>query len=341
MSRQFSPTEVTVVGIGSAGVRIASALSRESLMIDRFAYISCDRSDLDGVDGEKLLVECPIEQKLSPSMVRGLAIPYRDSIRKLIDGSKVVLVVAGLGGATGSGLAPIAAELAKECGAIPISVAIMPFEFERKLRFYAGLALRRLRTVSSGVIVVDNDEILKATGEATLKEIHDMANAEVVGALSCLLSKPTEKAIPAGLNKVLGTVLQEGYSILAIATSGSVDRTEDAIARAVIGINALAEGKEAKHAVIALSGDSSLSAGETGVAVKRVGSLMGNQAIDLEYSVRYTGGSQLLVGLLASGFKSTKYDAYDPLGAIFGANVLDDGMDYSMVPGLEILDSCE
>src|SRR5713226_6612978 len=135
MSRQFSSTEVTVVGIGSAGVRIASALSKESLTIDRFAYVSCDRSDLDGIQGQKLLIEGPIAQKLSPSMVRGLSIPHRDAMRGLIDGSKVVLVVAGLGGATGSGLAPIVAELAKECGAFPVSVAIMPFEFEKKLRF--------------------------------------------------------------------------------------------------------------------------------------------------------------------------------------------------------------
>src|SRR5215472_13743988 len=94
MSRQFSPKEVTVVGIGSAGVRIASALSKEALMIDRFAYVSCDRSDLEGVEGQKLLIEGPIAQKLSPSMVRGLSIPHRGEMRDIIDGSKVVLVVA-------------------------------------------------------------------------------------------------------------------------------------------------------------------------------------------------------------------------------------------------------
>jgi cell division protein FtsZ len=313
-------------------------------MIDRFAYISCDRSDLERIQSQrKLLIDGPIAQKLSPSMVRGLAIGHRDAMRELIRGSKVVLVVAGLGGATGSGLAPIVAELAKECGSIPVSVAIMPFGFEKKLRFYAGLALRRLRASSSGVIVVDNDDLLRASGEdATLKEIHDLANFEVVGALSCLLSKPSENAIPAGLNKVLGTVLQDGYSILSTARSGSVDKTEEAIARAVIGINAMAEGKEARHAVVALSGDSTLSASETGMAVKRLGSIMGNEAMDLEYSVRYTGQSQLLVGVLASGFKSTKYDEYDPLGSIFGKNdVIDDGMDYALIPGLESLQSCE
>ena len=78
------------------------------------------------------------------------------------------------------------------------------------------------------------------------------------------------------------------------------------------------------------------------MAVRRLGSIMGNEAIDLEYSVRYTGQSQLLVGVLASGFKSTKYDEYDPLGSIFDKNdVIDDGMDYALVPGLESLQSCE
>ncbi len=322
MSAQFK--EITVLGIGSAGVRIASALSNESLLIDRFGYISCDRSDLEGVQGEKLLVEGPIEQKLSPSMVRGLAMPFHAEIKKMIGCSKVVFVVAGLGGATGSGLAPVVAKLARECGAVPVSVAVMPFEFEKKLRFYAGLSLRRLKSACSGVIIVDNDELLKTSGDATLKQIHDLANVEVVSALTCLLSRPSENAIPAGMNKFLGTVLQDGYSILSIATSGSVDKTEEAIARAVIGINAMAETKDANHAVVALSGDSSLSAGETAMAVRRLGSTIGNQTIDLDYSVRYTGGSQLLVGVLASGFKSTKYDAYDPLGSIFGTNVIDE-----------------
>ena len=60
----------------------------------------------------------------------------------LLEGAKVVFIVAGLGRATGSGLAPVVAELAKENGADTVSIAMMPFGFEEKLRFYAGLALR-------------------------------------------------------------------------------------------------------------------------------------------------------------------------------------------------------
>src|SRR5271163_691591 len=151
-----SSGQVLALGIGSAGARIVSALSRETTLVDRFAYISCDRSDLDAVEGgEKLLIDGPIDQKLTPPMVRGLSIAHRSEMVSLLDGAKIVFIVAGLGRATGSGLAPVVAELAEENGADTVSVAMMPFGFEEKLRFYSGLALRRLRAVSRGVIVVD------------------------------------------------------------------------------------------------------------------------------------------------------------------------------------------
>src|SRR5580704_14953585 len=131
--------QVLTLAIGSAGTRIVSALSRETTLVDRFAYLSCDESDLEQVgdgEGEKVLIECPIDQKLTPPMVRGLAIPYEQRIRAILKGAKVVFIVAGLGRATGSGLAPVVAQMARENGTDTVSIAVMPFGFEEKLRFY-------------------------------------------------------------------------------------------------------------------------------------------------------------------------------------------------------------
>jgi cell division protein FtsZ len=317
-----------------------SALSKQTTLVDRFAYLSCDQADLEMVDGgRRVLIDCPIDQKLSPSMVRGLAIPYEAEIRSLVEGAKVVFIVAGLGRATGSGLAPVVAELARQAGADTVSIAVMPFAFEEKLRFYAGLALRRLRGISRGVVVIDNDALLKSSSDATLKEIYDLANSEAVTALSSLLSRQSDDSIPVGLNKVLGTVFQDGYSFLSSASSGSVDKTEEALSRAIIGISKRAETKEANHAVVVLTGDSTLRAGETATAVKRLGSMFGNGAIDVEYSVSYGGSAQLQVSVLASGFKATRYDDYDPLASL--RTVIDDSMEYSLPSGLENLASCE
>jgi len=337
-----NPAPVVAVGVGSAGCRIVSLLTKQSSLIDRFAYVSCDKNDFEGAGaGKKILIDCPVEQKLTPAIVRGLSMTVSHVIANAVRGARVVFVVAGLGGSTGTRLAPVVAEIAQKSWATVIGVAVMPFEFEKKLRFYAGVSLRRLRTVTSGVIVIDNDVLMKSSREgATLMDIHNLANQEAGTVLASLLSKSSEKSIPVGLNKVLGTVMQDGYSLLAVSKSGSKDKTEEALASAIISISRVAEAKEASHAVLFLSGDSSLSASNVGLAVKRLVSTMSE--VDVEYGLDYAGNSQLQVSLLASGFKSTKYDDYDPLSKIFrGKDVIDDSMEYALPQGLQALQSCD
>lgn len=334
--------KTVAIGVGSAGARIVSMLSKESLLLDEFVYISCDQDDFSLTSkGKRIMIKCPFDQKLTPSLVRGLALAHYKSIKEALNGAKIVFVIAGLGRATGSGLAPLVAQIAQECGAITISVAVMPFEFEKKLRFYAGVSLRRLRTKSRGVIVIDNDTLLKSSPDSsTLADIYELANREAVKALASLLSKQTESTICVGLNKILGSI-QNGYSLLGISSSGSIEKAEEALAGAVISISKIAEAQEADHAIVILTGDSTLSANDVGLAVKRLPSMMNNECIDVEYGVNYNGSEQLQVSLLASGFKSTKYDNFDPLHRIFKNNVIDDDMDYSLCEGLERLQQCE
>jgi len=335
--------EITAVGIGSAGTKIVSLLSRQSLLVARFAYVSCDREDLSSAGmGEKILIESPVDQKLTPAMVRGLALASHSRIRETVEGSKVVFVVAGLGGATGSGLSPQVAAIARDAGAITVGVAVMPFEFENKLKFYAGTALKRLREASRGVIVIDNDTLMRSSPEdSTLTSLYDSANREAVNALGSLLSKSSETSISVGLNKLLGTVLQDGYSLLGVSSSGSIDKAEEALAGAVLSISKLAEAKEVNRAVVMLRGNASISGQEVGLAVKRLGSMMNNQMVDVEYGVNYSGTAQLQVSLLASGFTSTKYDEYDPLGRILAGRTIDGEMDFALPIGLELLQSCD
>lgn len=332
---------ITAIGVGSAGSRIVSLLSKESLLIDRFVFISCDANDFEGAHGETLKIESPVDQKLTPALVRGLALPHIDKIRALMSGSRAVFVVAGLGGATGSGLAPMVTSIAQECGAVTVGVAVMPFDFEKKLKFYAGVSLRRLRSASRGVIVIDNDTLLNSSPDDSLVDIYTRANKEAAKTLSSILTKSAETALPVGLNKVLGTVLQEGYSLLGISNSDSPDKAEEALAGAVVSIGRLAETKEANRAIVILTGDASLSGTEVGLAVKRLGSMINNKAVDVEYGVNYSGSSQLQVSLLASGFKSTKYDEYDPLASILGDRIMDGEMDFALSEGLDLLPSCE
>lgn len=336
-----SSHEVTAIGIGSAGIKIVSLLSRKSLLVDRHVYVSCDSGDFSTVEPEDtIFVESPIDQKLTPAIVRGLALRSAGALKEAIGQSTLVFVVAGLGGATGSGLAPHVASIARQCGATTVGVAVMPFEFEKRMKFYAGVALRRLRESSDGVVVVDNDTLMRSSpDDSTLSNLYDSANKAAVKALSSLLSTGVSK--PLGLNKLLGTVLQDGYSLLGVSSSGTKDKAEDALAGAVVSLGKLAETKEASRAVVSLNGGSTLSAQEVGLAVDRLGSLMDNEEMDIEYGVDDSGSAQLQVSLLASGFKSTKYDDYDPLAEVLGDRVLDSGMDFVLPEGLETLQSCD
>lgn len=336
------PTQVTAVAIGSAGSRIVSLLSKYSLLVDKFVYVSCDSADFAGVDSDKILIDSPVDQKLTPSMARGLAMKARSKIGEAVSGSKVVFVVAGLGGATGSGIAPYVAAISQEYGATTVGVAVMPFEFEKKLMFYAGVALRRLRKESRGVVVIDNDTLMRSSpDDFTIPSLYESANKEAVRSLSSLLSTPGEDAVPVGLNKLLGTVVREGYSLLGVSTSSAVDKAEDALAGAVVSLGKLAETKSATHAVVILSGDSTLSGQEVGMAVNRLGSMMSNQNVDVEYCVGSYASSQLQISLLAAGFTATKYDDYDPLDRILRGRSIDDEMDSSIPEGLEALQACD
>ncbi len=334
---------MTAVGVGSAGIRIVSLLSRKPLLVDRFVYVSCDEGDFSTIEpDDAILVDSPVEQKLTPSLVRGLALGSCQRIKDALSGSRVVFVVAGLGAATGSGLAPLVASLSQEAGATTVGLAVMPFDFEKKLKFYAGVSLRRLRAASRGVIVIDNDTLLRSSPEdSTLATLYDSANKAAVKALGALLSAPSGGSRPVGLNKLLGTVLQDGYALLGVSSGGGQDKAEDALAGAVVSLGKLANAKEADRAVVSLDGDSTLSAQEVGLAVDRLRPLMDSRDLDVEYGVDYSGSSQLQVSLLASGFRGTKYDDYDPLAKVLGDRVLDDEMDAALPAGLEALPSCD
>jgi cell division protein FtsZ len=335
--------DVTAIGIGSAGIKIVSLLSRKTVLVDRFAYISCDDGDFSTVEpNDTIHIESPVDQKLTPAIVRGLALRSHLRIRSALSGSRVVFVVAGLGGATGSGLAPVVASIARECGATAVGIAVMPFDFEKKTKFYAGVSLRRLRATAKGVVVIDNEVLLRSSPEdTTLADVYDTANKAAVKALGSLLSRAAEGSRHLGLNKLLGTVLRDGYSLLGVSSSGSEDKAEDALAGAVVSLGKLGDPKEATHALVSMNGDSTLTAPEVALVVDRVSSATGNPGLDVEYGIDSAGTAQLQVTLLASGFRSTKYDDYDPIAKVLGDRVLDDEMDCALPEGLEALQCCD
>ncbi len=191
---------IKVLGVGGAGCNAVSHLSRESLEGVGFAVANTD---------SRALAQSPVTTKLNlgAKSTRGLGAggdPERGrvaaeedaaNIRALCEGADVVFVVAGLGGGTGTGAGPVVARIAKEAGALVLSIVMLPFDCEggRRMR-QAQLGLHELKGAADGVICLPNQRVFKLIDDNTsLLEAFQITNelvAQGVRGIWRLLSRP-------------------------------------------------------------------------------------------------------------------------------------------------------
>src|SRR5437879_5005769 len=154
---------IKVVGIGGAG----------SNALDRIALDGVDKADLVAIntDAQSLAASVAAHKvQLGRSVTRGLgaggdpelgyqaALESADEIRQALVDARMVFICTGLGGGTGSGAAPLVAQLAREAGSLVIASATLPFSFDAKRRStQAQEALARLNEIAHAVICFEND----------------------------------------------------------------------------------------------------------------------------------------------------------------------------------------
>jgi cell division protein FtsZ len=163
--RQEEQIPIKVVGVGSAG----------SNALDRVLLDGMDKNDLIAINTDVQSLASSVAARkvqLGRTCTRGLgtggdpelgyqaAIESADEIRQAIAGTRMIFICCGLGGGTGSGAAPIVAQLARETGSLVIAFATLPFSFEGKRRaVQAQDALSRLNEVANAVICFENDRM--------------------------------------------------------------------------------------------------------------------------------------------------------------------------------------
>ena len=249
LSRNYSLPEqeaeiipIKVIGVGGAG---ANAL---------------DRVVLDGLDKEDLVVANTDVQSLASSVAatkvqlgrsvtRGLgtggdpelgydaAIESADEIRQALADARLIFICAGLGGGTGSGAAPVVAEVARETGALVISFATMPFGFEGKRRMaQANEALIRLQEASSAVICFDNDKmgdiVAPKAGIHQAFAASDLTLSQSVRSIISLIQRPG--LIRIGFDDLLSALRSPNARCLfGFGESDSDNRAYDALTQAL------------------------------------------------------------------------------------------------------------
>src|SRR4051812_1638551 len=164
---------IKLIGIGGGGANAVDRLKMENLDRLQLAVINTDFKALSTSPvQDKILIGTSLTRGLSaggdPEIGRKAAEADADKIAEIVKGTDLIFLVAGLGGGTGSGAAPVIAELAAEAGAVVIAFVTLPFSFEGgRRRKQAEEALAELRRVCDAVIPLSNDMLLQEGTEQT------------------------------------------------------------------------------------------------------------------------------------------------------------------------------
>lgn len=171
-SRSF-PAVIRVIGVGGAGVNAINRMLEAGLEGVEFIAIETDAQALATCEADhKLRIGADLTKGLGggsdPKVGRDAALAAYDEIKNMLRGSDMVFITAGEGGGTGTGAAPVVAEIARSLGALTIGVVSRPFAFEGKRRGLQALeGARQLKQRADTVIVVPNDKLLAVADRHT------------------------------------------------------------------------------------------------------------------------------------------------------------------------------
>ena len=191
---------ILVVGCGGSGNNTLNRITHLGVEGAVTVAINTDKQHLDNrMAMQKLLIGRHITRGLGaggdPSTGRRCAEAGRDVIKRIVGSADLVFVTAGMGGGTGTGLAPVVAEEAKASGAVVVAIVTTPFHVERRQRMMRALeGLESLRRVVDAVLVLDNNRLLHFCPNLPLEEafsILDQLIAEIVKGIVETITLPS------------------------------------------------------------------------------------------------------------------------------------------------------
>ncbi len=232
---------IKVVGVGGSGNNAISRMIECKLRGVEFVAINTDAQDLHhSKAGEKIHIGKNLTKGLgagmNPEIGRQAAEENRDEIAEVLKGADMVFVTCGMGGGTGTGGAPIVAEVAKEAGALTIAVVTKPFSFEGAQRkAIAAEGLENLKERVDALITISNDRLLQIIDRKTtlinaFRVVDDVLRQGVQG-ISDLISKPG--IVNVDFADVKAILQDSGSALMGIGTASGENRAAEAAKLAI------------------------------------------------------------------------------------------------------------
>ena len=232
---------IKVIGVGGGGGNAVEHMVREGIEGVHFIAINTDAQALRNSGAETTVqIGSNITKGLgagaNPEIGREAALENRDEIRQMLEGCDMVFISAGMGGGTGTGAAPVVAEVAKELGILTVAVVTKPFTFEGKKRMsYALQGIEELSKHVDSLITIPNDKLLKVLGKGvSLLEAFKAANDVLLGAVQGIAELITRPGLINVDFADVRTVMREmGTAMMGTGHARGDDRAEDAAEKAI------------------------------------------------------------------------------------------------------------
>lgn len=233
--------KIKVIGVGGGGNNAISRMKEAGLAGVEFIAINTDKQILDAINTDQTL---QIGTKLTrglgsggnPEVGEKAAEESKQEIANVIQGSDMVFVTAGMGGGTGTGAAPIVAQVAKEMGVLTVAVVTKPFMFEGRTRQkQAELGIDKLKKNVDTLIVVPNDRLLQiAEKRTTMVEAFKMADKVLLDGIKGISDLI---AVPAMINldfaDVQSVMKEQGVAHMGIGYASGENRAVEAAKQAI------------------------------------------------------------------------------------------------------------
>ncbi|MGC0936278.1 cell division protein FtsZ [Pantoea agglomerans] len=243
----FEPMELTndavikVIGVGGGGGNAVEHMVRERIEGVEFFAVNTDAQALRKTAvGQTIQIGNNITKGLgagaNPEVGRNSAEEDREALRSALEGADMVFIAAGMGGGTGTGAAPVVAEVAKELGILTVAVVTKPFNFEGKKRMaFAEQGIAELSKHVDSLITIPNDKLLKVLGRGiSLLDAFGAANDVLKGAVQGIAELITRPGLMNVDFADVRTVMSEmGYAMMGSGVACGEDRAEEAAEMAI------------------------------------------------------------------------------------------------------------
>lgn len=269
---------IKVIGVGGGGSNAVNRMIENGIQGVEFITVNTDAQALNSAKSEAKL---KIGEKLTrglgaganPDVGKKAAEESREALVQALKGADLVFVTAGMGGGTGTGAAPVIAEIAKECGALTVGVVTRPFTFEgRKRALQAEQGIASLKEKVDTLIVIPNDRLLEIVDKKTpmieaFREADNVLRQGVQG-ISDLIMVPG--LINLDFADVKTIMTERGSALMGIGLGSGENRAADAAKKAIMSPLLETSIEGAKGVIMNITGGANLSLYEVNEAAEIV-----------------------------------------------------------------------